>query len=446
MLFIISLLVAALFVWGLGKPLKKMPVLFYLLAVIITVTTSFISFDGVPDWVNRYIISLITKGSLGTAMFVIVMYTGTLKKGSKLVKPLYSIRGELSITAAFLVLSHNLTYGKIYFVMLFTRVNIMPTYQLIAAVISVIIITIMIVLTITSFKCVRRRMSAKGWKKLQRSAYVFYGLLYVHIMLINIPLARNGRLNYLINVIVYSTVFVTYFCLRIRKALLPKCSNSSMNTRLNVGSVAAFAMISGLSIMLAATGKGFKANVSSGAGNMTNGEYTFDFDEEPDQSEKETVVERETISVSVTNEVTQQDTIKVESKEAAEEESKVGTNTTSASMEMTQEATQVPTEAPSVARKFKADGTYTGTANVELYNYLMTISIKISNDKVSLASISSDNKDELNYEYIDLAVNGLKNKLKNATSTEGIDAISSATYTSNAILRAYDTAISNAMN
>lgn len=51
-------------------------------------------------------------------MFVVVMYTGALPKGNKLIAPLMKIRGELSITAAILVLCHNFTYGITYFKML----------------------------------------------------------------------------------------------------------------------------------------------------------------------------------------------------------------------------------------------------------------------------------------------------------------------------------------
>lgn len=52
--------------------------------------------------------------------------------------------------------------------------------------------------------------------------YVFYGLLYVHIMLINIPYARMGLHMYAVNVLVYSIVFAGYAAMRIRKWVLTK--------------------------------------------------------------------------------------------------------------------------------------------------------------------------------------------------------------------------------
>lgn len=65
-------------------------------------------------------------------------------------------------------------------------------------------------------------MNPKKWKQIQRSAYVFYGLLYVHIMLINIPYARMGLHMYAVNVLVYSIVFAGYAAMRIRKWVLTK--------------------------------------------------------------------------------------------------------------------------------------------------------------------------------------------------------------------------------
>ena len=48
----------------------------------------------------------------------------------------------------------------------------------------------MLILTVTSFPQVRKKMNAVKWKKLQRTAYIFYGLIYAHILLINVPYAR----------------------------------------------------------------------------------------------------------------------------------------------------------------------------------------------------------------------------------------------------------------
>ena len=224
MLFIISLIIVALFIYFLKDSLKKYANIFYIGVAVISIAVFLLEFLSMPLFVKNNILGIFAKGSLGTAMFVVVMYTGALPKGNKLIAPLMKIRGELSITAAILVLCHNFTYGMTYFRMLFTKTSLLSATQLAAAVISLVLIAIMIVLTVTSFPSVRKKMQAKKWKQLQRTAYVFYGLMYVHIMLINIPYARLGLGMYVANVVIYSIVFLGYAAMRISKAISVKAA------------------------------------------------------------------------------------------------------------------------------------------------------------------------------------------------------------------------------
>ena len=224
MLFIISLIIVALFIYFLKDSLKKYANIFYIGAAVISIAVFLLEFLPMHLFVKNNILGIFAKGSLGTAMFVAVMYAGALPKGSKLIAPLMKIRGELSITAAILVLCHNFTYGMTYFRMLFTKTSLLSATQLAAAVISLVLIAIMLVLTVTSFPSVRKKMQAKKWKQLQRTAYVFYGLMYVHIMLINIPYARLGLGMYIANVVIYSIVFLGYAAMRISKAISVKAA------------------------------------------------------------------------------------------------------------------------------------------------------------------------------------------------------------------------------
>ena len=224
MLFIISLIIVALFIYFLKDSLKKYANIFYIGAAVISIAVFLLEFLPMHLFVKNNILGIFAKGSLGTAMFVVVMYTGALPKGNKLIAPLMKIRGKLSITAAILVLCHNFTYGMTYFRMLFTKTSLLSATQLAAAVISLVLIAIMIVLTVTSFPSVRKKMQAKKWKQLQRTAYVFYGLMYVHIILINIPYARLGLGMYVANVVIYSIVFLGYAAMRISEAISVKAA------------------------------------------------------------------------------------------------------------------------------------------------------------------------------------------------------------------------------
>ena len=225
MTLLISLIIAFLFI-GIGhKFIKKNANLCYIIAAVISIIL--ITFEytklsfSFPLWLNN-ILSIFTRSAFSTALFIVVMYTGALKNGSKLIKILMPIRAELSIIASILTLGHNIIYGKTYFVKLFTNPESIKGNVLLAAIVSLILILIMLPLMITSFQKVRRKIQPKKWKKLQRTAYLFYGLIYVHIMLLIMPSAFNGNVIYIFNVILYSIIFLTYAVMRIRKAFTKK--------------------------------------------------------------------------------------------------------------------------------------------------------------------------------------------------------------------------------
>ena len=225
MTLLISLIIAFLFI-GIGhKFIKKNANLCYIIAAVISIILIIFEYtklsSSFPLWLNN-ILSIFTKSAFSTALFIVVMYTGALKNGSKLIKILMPIRAELSIIASILTLGHNIIYGKTYFVKLFTNPESIKGNVLLAAIVSLILILIMLPLMITSFQKVRRKIQPKKWKKLQRTAYLFYGLIYVHIMLLIMPSAFNGNVIYIFNVILYSIIFLTYAVMRIRKAFTKK--------------------------------------------------------------------------------------------------------------------------------------------------------------------------------------------------------------------------------
>ena len=221
MIFLISLALTALFIRFCAKSLKAHPVPFYWGAVIIAAAVVLCTVNGVvfPGWFSTWVWPIFARSAFSTALFVAVMYAGAVHNGSKLMKTLMLIRGELSIIASILTLGHNISYGKTYFRLLFTRPDRLPVNQLLAAVCSLVMLCIMIPLFITSFKCVRRKMKGSSWKKLQRLAYGFYALIYIHVLLLTVPGAQKGSGSYLLTIIVYSVVFLTYGAMRIQKAL-----------------------------------------------------------------------------------------------------------------------------------------------------------------------------------------------------------------------------------
>ena len=222
MVLTLSLIIAAVFIVSCQKALRKKAAIFYafftlvsLLVVAGVLTGRLSGLSGLRLTLSQ----ILTQGGLAGAFFIYVMYVGAMPKGSRYIRLILPIRGQLSIIACILTLGHNIAYGKTYFVLLFTQAANLRWNILAAAVCSLVMIMIMLPLFITSFLCVRKRMAPKKWKKLQRLAYVFYALLYIHILLLNLPSARNGSFTANLNVALYSVVFLTYAYLRIGKYL-----------------------------------------------------------------------------------------------------------------------------------------------------------------------------------------------------------------------------------
>lgn len=226
MVFVIALAIAWTFALACGKAIKKHAGIFYAVSVILAAGSAVCAYAGLtagfPLWFSTWVWPIVARGALGTAIFVVVMMTGAFPNGSAAIKKLMPIRGELSIIASILTLGHNVTYGKTYFVMLFTQPEMLSGTQFAACLTSLAMICIMVPLFVTSFKAVRRKMSAKKWKKLQRAAYAFYALIYVHIMLLSVPMYMRGISSYMANIVVYTAVFGVYGVMRVHKAVVMK--------------------------------------------------------------------------------------------------------------------------------------------------------------------------------------------------------------------------------
>ena len=173
MLFIISVLTAVIFLFLFRKPLKNHPLIFYIIAAALTAAASMVNARSLPPFVNQYIIGVISRGTLATAFWCAVMWAGALPDGSKLLKVLMPIRGELSIFAAFLTFGHVIALGGRYIIRFFTEAGKLPDDLFTSTLISLILVAIMVPLTVMSFKKVRKKMKASTWKKIQRTAYIF---------------------------------------------------------------------------------------------------------------------------------------------------------------------------------------------------------------------------------------------------------------------------------
>lgn len=212
-----SLVLALLFALGLTSSIRKHSFIWYGIAILIVIFEWYYYTQGLrdsfPDWFTIHVMNLFKRNAFSAALFVLVMYAGVLKSNWTVTIKIKSIRKELAILGCYLTLGHNLIYGKNHFVHLFTDPGSMEPQYFIAAIISIIMIVIMLLLLITSYQWVRRQMKDSTWKQIHRLAYVFFALVYVHIMVLFIPKVHKKWLS----IVVYTIVFVAYFLIKFIK-------------------------------------------------------------------------------------------------------------------------------------------------------------------------------------------------------------------------------------
>ena len=455
MLLVISLIIVSLFIYFLKDSLKKHAGIYYIGAAVISIAVFLIGFLPMPLFLKNNILGIFAKGSLGTAMFIAVMYAGALPKGSKLIAPLMKIRGELSITAAILVLCHNFTYGITYFKMLFIKPEALSATQLTAAIISLVLIIIMIVLTVTSFQAVRKKMKAKKWKQLQRTAYVFYGLMYVHIMLINIPYARLGLGTYIANVVIYSIVFLGYAAMRIAKAVSAKATRAGKTYGKKPETV-----LYGLALVLCVvmTFLCFAGRKTTAMASGGDDEWEEFFNDETVaalvKEAESSLADDAALTAEGTTEAgqtdnqsdTQADNSGLDNSGSENASGNTSGNDSGSGNQAAQpgnlsdgssdsQGGNTASDTPANAT-FKADGTYTGSAVCDTYNYNVTVTIVISGDVITSVTATSEAgaQDE---QYFNMANAKVPAQLLANQSTSGVDSVSGATKSSNAIKKAF---------
>ena len=456
MLLIISLIIVSLFIYFLKDSLKKHAGIYYIGAAVISIAVFLIGFLPMPLFLKNNILGIFAKGSLGTAMFVAVMYAGALPKGSKLIAQPMKIRGELSITAAILVLCHNFTYGITYFKMLFIKPEALSATQFTAAIISLVLIIIMIVLTVTSFQAVRKKMKAKKWKQLQRTAYVFYGLMYVHIMLINIPYARLGLGTYIANVVIYSIVFLGYAAMRIAKAVSVKAARAGKTYGKKPETV-----LYGLALVLCVvmTFLCFAGRKTTAMASGGDEEWEEFFNEETVaalvKEAESSLADDAALTAEGTTEAgqadnqsdTQTDNSGLDNSAAGNS----GSGNTSGNDSESGNQTAQPgnlsdgssdsqggnagSDTPANTT-FKADGTYAGSAVCDTYGYDVTVTIVVSGDVITSVTATSEAGAQ-DVQYFNMANAKVPAQLLANQSTSGVDSVSGATKSSNAIKKAF---------
>lgn len=195
--------------------IRKKAIAFYGLSSIISVLvtvyeilrlTSNYKLEGFIGTLER----VFMRGNVSIAFFILVMFAGALNKKLKVTKKLMSIRAENAIIGSILIMPHCIMYFVRFLVKLSAGKQFTTLY-FIYLVVGILAFILMIPLFITSFKKIRIKMKYSDWKRLQRKAYIFYLLAYVHIVVVLL----NGKTIDFLKLITYTVIFLAYLILKL---------------------------------------------------------------------------------------------------------------------------------------------------------------------------------------------------------------------------------------
>lgn len=231
---LLSLLFSLIIIFLAEKSIRKHPAIWYCFAFVLSLLSTMLP-EGTPAWLQSIITSYIGRGTLATALFILVMYARILPPKSRAFRTLMSLRAPLAIMASFMILIHNATYFVYYHENARLRNISMTTSEIAAAGCTTLMILLLIPLTITSFTFVRKKMKGVTWKKLQRLSYVFYGLIYLHVALLFGLQISRGNERYQLELAIYTAIFGFYLVSRVALYLKNSQKVNASKTLRNIG-------------------------------------------------------------------------------------------------------------------------------------------------------------------------------------------------------------------
>lgn len=222
MFFIYSLILITILSLALSDSIRKNSKLYYgivsVISILISVYELIIKLNTtfkLKGFISLVEITFI-HGNVAVSFFILVMFAGALNKKWKVTRKLMSIRAQLAIMGSILIFSHVLVYIVRFFIIkLPSAINGKPLTKLYIAYMLVGFITflILIPLFLTSIKKIRSKLTGLKWKKLHRWSYLFYLLVYVHIVLV---LFNSKEVDF-VGLISYTVVFGIYSLLKLTK-------------------------------------------------------------------------------------------------------------------------------------------------------------------------------------------------------------------------------------
>jgi len=250
--FLISLICMTGIFLLLAKSIRKQTKLYYIVfaipavlcilqEILTLVKIDIVNFYSIPI-MGEVMRQYIHMAGFGYPLLVIIMYVGALNPKNPNVKKILSIRKELSIISGFPVLTHSiirLMYNIPSTIEFFVSRNTYleksrwPVNSTLGAeltnigyLLGILMVILFLVLWVTSFNSIHKRLGAKKWKRIQNWSYILYAMLFLHSALLNTGWMMDmgisgGNKDFLLSSALglASTclVFISYLILRLRK-------------------------------------------------------------------------------------------------------------------------------------------------------------------------------------------------------------------------------------
>ena len=221
MIFICTFILITLFSLIFTKSIKKNSCIYYSISGVIAIITSIYEILRITSnmKIEGFLITLekiSIRGVLSISFFILVMYAGALDSKWEITKKLLKIRAELAILGSITMLPHGIIYFVRFLILKLPKIiseGTFPVLYFSYITVGILGFIIMVPLFVTSLKKIRQKMKGIQWKRLQRWAYLFYLLAYVHILLI---LLNEKELDWL-RLSTYTIIFGGYMSLRLLK-------------------------------------------------------------------------------------------------------------------------------------------------------------------------------------------------------------------------------------
>ena len=221
-ILIYSLIIVTVLAFSFTSSIKKQYRVYYSLAALLAILTSVYEILRIISNVKLHgFISNLEKasiqGNISISFFILVMFAGALGSKWGITKKLLSIRAQLAILGSIFILPHGIIYLARFILLKLPNIikqREIPILYLGYLVVGIIAFIILIPLFSTSLNKFRSKMSGLKWKQIQRWAYCFYFLAYIHIILM---LLNKKELDWM-KLIIYTAVFGLYAVLRVIKA------------------------------------------------------------------------------------------------------------------------------------------------------------------------------------------------------------------------------------